>query len=105
MRCVRSKREGEAKFQVPSSKLLSGDPRTRGVPLEFGTWNLELKNPSGFFEFIRVIRAAHHRPARHVDESHFSRSPAVLGEFLRRDEFHDRQMLQRRLKILSQRQD
>ena len=56
-------------------------------------------------KFIRVIRTAHHRPARDVDKTHFFRTHFVFRKFLRRHKFHHRQMFQRRLQILAERED
>ena len=60
--------------------------------------------PQGRAELIRVVGAAHHRPAGDVDKAHRPRALAMFREFFRRDEIHDGQMFQGRLQILAERE-
>src|SRR5213594_3542250 len=55
-------------------------------------------------KIVRVIRAAHHRPAGNVGEAHLPRPLAVLLELRRRNEFDHWQVPQRGLQVLAERE-
>jgi hypothetical protein len=81
-------------------RLLHSGDSSRVLGFEFG-FRRALISP-GQMKFIGVVRTPHHRPAGHMDETHFLRARLVFGELLRPHKFNHRQMFQRRLQILAQ---
>ncbi len=78
----------------------AGDTSANGSKrlLEF-----KLQLVAGCVEFVRMIRAAHHRPAGDVNKTHFRAMFLECGKCLRRNKFNHGEMPQRRLQILAQR--
>ena len=66
---------------------------------------IKKRKPHLHLKLIRMIRAADHRAAGHVDEAHFLGNDFVLGKCLRRHKFLHRQMPQGGLQILAKGED